>query len=556
MSKLSSILQLSARLKGYLPDTSGVVNFSPLLCDATRLREQAVILGKKFDEGKPAEPPSRERVIAIQKLRQQSESELTQKDWIRVAWGLCDQVEPHSLGMLDDLIMRPLIERLAQQKNTQSISRKLWFGLLHSYFSFDPAIESVHPYWEKLRDLLHSSLPVLISSQTRPKAWVKALIEHQELLTDKAGSSLVDEVFTQDASKSIELLEHFSIPESSWLWQRVIHLQIEKLKVVADEQFFDVIPNFIKIADSHALQADELLIGLLSRYEQSGKKDQAHKELKDFALSHWGNPQIKSSSRWGLVSGVVRKMVLQWFAKEDLQLFFSLLQGVRQVDQARLTYWLKYVHQIDYTRIVIGIDTMNRVDSDFVDYRNKNQGRYSRLVGGATSNNAFIMRIGQYYFVEFSGTSNACYVYDETRLEFDVEASVLDLNRELKVKRFAVERIVHNSGWERATDIFLAKLGIHQNPKSRVAVSKPTVSKPTELEHNVNREVYIAEKETLQDAISVAIDLTSRYSIPTSDDRSAGGVFWVVYKQYGDVIGKRLISLGFKYSYGRGYWLR
>lgn len=549
MNKLPSILQLAARLKEYLPDTSGAINFSPVLGDASRLREQVLAISRKFDEGKPAAPPSRERAIAIQKVRRQS-AELTQKDWIRVAWGLCDQVEHHGLGMVDERIMLPVIERLEYQKNAQSISRKFWFGLLHSYFSFDLAIGSLHTYWKKLRDLLLVSLPILIDSQTRPKAWVKALVAHQELLTDNAGRSLVDEVFSQDTSKSTELLTHFSIPESSWLWQRVIQMQIDKLNSISEAQFLGVIPNFIKIADIHTSQADPLLIGLLNRYEQSNQRDQAHKELKDFALNHWRNPQIKSSSRWGLVSDGVRKMVSQWFAKEDLLLFFSLLQDAGNVDKARLDYWLKFVDQIDYTRIVMGNDAVSRRDSDFVDYRNKNKGRFSELIGGATSNNAFIMRIGKYYFVEFSETGNACYIYDSSHLAFDPETKQLHL-AELKNKKYAIDRILHLGDWVYSALTKLGKLGIYQNQKSPVAKSNTSTS-----ERNINREVAIANNGGMQDSISAAIELASRYDISTSDDRSGGGVFWVVYKQYGDIIGKRLINLGFKYSYGRGYWLR
>ncbi len=548
MSK-SSIISLTNRLMVYLADTSDSNKRNPLFSEAPRLREQVIAISKKFDEGRPAEPPSRERAIAIQKLRRQS-AELTQKDWIRVAWGLCDRIEHHGLGMIDDRIMLPVIERLEHQKNTQSISRKFWFGLLHSYFSFDLALESIGEYWRKLRDLLLSSLPILVKSQARPKSWVKALLEHKELLTDKAGQSLVDDIFDKDMSKSIELLAFFSIPESSWLWKRVIQMQIEKLKSVSEKQFFEVIPKFIKIADDHLNQTDSILIGLLDRYEQSSRRDQSHQEIKDFALAHWKNPQIKSSSRWGLVSDSVRKMVSQWFAKEDLLLFFSLLQDTGSVDKARLNFWLNFVDQIDFTRIVMGNDALFRRDSDFVDFRNKNKGRFSELVGGATSNNAFIMRIGQYYFVEFSETGNACYIYDSSQLSFDPEAKQLRL-LELKNKRYAIDRILHLSDWVYSALMKLGKLGIHQNKKTTSLSAK----KVTEGRSH-NREVVNLEKKNLQDPISAALELAARYDIPTSDERTGGGVFWVVHKQYGDVIGKRLINLGFKFSYARGYWLR
>lgn len=460
MSKLPSIASLVSRLNIYMPDATGSVKFEPVFCDAPRLRGRSVLVASMFEEGRPAEPPSRERAIAIQKLRRKSEA-LTQKDWIRVAWGLCDQLEHHGTGMVDERIMLPVLERLEHQKNTQSISRKFWFGLLHSYFAFEQAMDNVHHFWKKLREHLLSSLPILLNSQTRTRKWMEALVQHEELLTERAGHSLVDEVFSRYPSNSSTLLSFFSIPESSWLWKRVFQMQIEKLAEISEEKFLEVIPKFVKTAAKHPTQIDALLVGLLNRYDRSSRKDQSHQELKDFALVHWKNPQISSSIRWGLVSDRVRKMVSRWFAKDDLLLFFSLLQGSGSVDQARLDFWLQFVDQIEYTRIVMGYHAISRMDRDFVDYRTNNRGRFSELVGGGVSNNAFIMRIGDYFFVEFSETGNACYIFDSRTIPFEFDSSKIQRSA-MRNQAAALDRILHQSIWQYNALTKLRNLGIHK----------------------------------------------------------------------------------------------
>lgn len=44
----------------------------------------------------------------------------------------------------------------------------------------------------------------------------------------------------------------------------------------------------------------------------------------------------------------------------------------------------------------------------------KEKSRISRLDGGGGRINAFIIKIGQYYFVEFGETGDACYGYSKT----------------------------------------------------------------------------------------------------------------------------------------------
>ncbi|MBF3375292.1 hypothetical protein ISU80_17720, partial [Leptospira borgpetersenii serovar Arborea] len=107
------------------------------------------------------------------------------------------------------------------------------------------------------------------------------------------------------------------------------------------------------------------------------------------------------------VSEPVAGMVRSWLAKQDLMHFFELLRGNGDVDQARLFYWLRFANQMGFTRIVLGTDARQDRRGDFVKFREENKGRLSNLRGGRNFDNAMIMQINDYLFVEFSGTGNA-----------------------------------------------------------------------------------------------------------------------------------------------------
>lgn len=110
-------------------------------------------------------------------------------------------------------------------------------------------------------------------------------------------------------------------------------------------------------------------------------------------------------------------MVRGWLAKQDLTHFFELLRGNGDVDQARLHYWLRFANLMGFTRIIMGSDAWQDRGSDFVKFREENKGRLSYLRGGRNFDNAMIMQINDYLFVEFSGTGNAMYAYQKTSFD-------------------------------------------------------------------------------------------------------------------------------------------
>lgn len=93
----------------------------------TRLAERAMAVGRLFDEGKPAEPPSQARINAIARLRD-GKNAITRKEWMLIAWGLCDQCGRAGMPINDTTLFAQVIDYVDGQASS-GIGRKLWFGL-------------------------------------------------------------------------------------------------------------------------------------------------------------------------------------------------------------------------------------------------------------------------------------------------------------------------------------------------------------------------------------------------------------------------------------------
>lgn len=552
-----------------------------------KLAQRAQQLSTQFDEGAPATPPSQARIEALGRLRD-ARVDLTRKDWHLISWGLCDDCGLAALPLETDSMFNKVMHYVDAEA-LKGMSRKVWFGLLHSYFAYPQEAPHLHANWGVLRGKLAATLPALLRHQKREKAWATALENHVELLTADAGKALGKAFLNRDIDVAQEIATYLPIPATSWLWRSVIHAQLALLETSGDDDFLGMIDTMLELALTHPRYLDMILSSVLTRYAKSGHREVPHLELKQFALDQWQNPQINSANRWTSVTEDVRRMVLKWFAQADLEQFFSLLQGEGGVDRPRLLYWLRFVDQITYTRIVMGGDAFSNRSADFADFRTKNKGRFSQLISGDGANNAFVMRIGNYYFVEFSGKGNACYIYSSSNLPFDPETRTFQLLN-LKSKLAAIDRILHLSDWQNKADIQLRRLGIlpyiyttqkHQThltiaqvetaskkPKNLVLDNSPKVLTPplvtskTKPDSSLEKSRSPAQKKQIKNqpdslnAIFAAMALARNFNLEIEDHRAIGGAFWVRNRAVTENLAKILTDSGFQHFESRGYWIK
>ncbi len=419
-----------------------------------RLQKASVDLYERFDRAKKALlPPQEKRRVAINRFR--NALSLNPSEWRMVFAGLADKSERVGPLLEDEQLFDRVHSEVRQRIERQKFSRRDWLALCFSYFGYESDTPADNANWCVLRDDVRQGFECVRSQQKREKEWIQIVQHHQELFTDQAGAMLGELMFNGEISDLSLLQTIAQIPVSSWLWRRIFNVLLSRISNLDDVEFSKRIPDFVEIGQLYDRYLNDILIACLTRYHHAYYREQPSTLLKQTAQDNWGSPQIlsKQNSWLQYVKKDVCAMVVAWFAKEDLEHFFKLLKGDAEVDQARLHYWLRFANQMSYTRIVMGADAWNERGRDFVHFREKNKGRLGKLMGGPGHNNAVIMQIGKYLFVEFSGTGNACFVYKADDAPFNPEKYQLDLKSDLKQADRAVQRMLHTPAPSRPTRI-------------------------------------------------------------------------------------------------------
>ncbi|WP_081413051.1 type I Zorya anti-phage system protein ZorC [Chitinilyticum aquatile] len=542
----------------------------------TGLEQASHDVNQRFDFGAPPIPPLDQRRAAIRKLI--AGESMSMRDWRLISYGLTDAViDGKCILQRTDLFEKVRVHYVDEIRKAD-LRRKTWFGLVASYFGFCDERRKDNPAWIALRGLIFSGFKQIESSQTIAKKWISIVKRHVSVFSDTPSLHLAKRILDGDLSELSELKATLQIPESSWLWSSLFDDMASSLERMGDSEFYGRIDKLIGLIDIFVLHGDLILSVILARYSVSDSHDTIHYKLKDIALERWGSPQIGLRKNLWLqhVNEDVLKMVLRWFAKDDLEHFFKLLQGEDGVDQRRLNYWLRFVNQMAFTRLVLGDDAFYDKSADFIEFREKNKGRFAKLRGGRPYDNAFMMRIADYVFVEFSGTGNACYVYHHDTLPYRIESAYLHLNDDLKklmplgVVGIKQNKFNHMSGWEDKADQLLLKLGISADPHS--SAPRPTGSSSQSIKrtgHDRNNSLPsmagrgstnprdAEHQRRVDDVIRAARNelKNKNCNLPEVDNRSKDGVFWFITNSRIASVDGKLIGWGFKYA-ARGYWIK
>ena len=176
----------------------------------------------------------------------------------------------------------------------------------------------------------------------------------------------------------------------------------------------------------------------------------------DAEYYQWGNPQYDSSAGWNNVNPDTKRMVVQWFVKADLEAFFNLFS--EKADVQRFEYWMRYIDQISFSQIFLGTSALSSTRHQHLNFRKMNRGRLKELSGSTTStNNAFLLKIGNIYIVDFSEKGHACYFYN--RLPYKDYVGRIDI-KSLRNQETCIDRQTRNGNWQPRFDNALARLGI------------------------------------------------------------------------------------------------
>ncbi len=453
-----SIADLEKKLALVLAKHTTVDGLTSTLPPPHRLIKSLALIERRFDALENDQPPIEKVRLAVEKLERDGRMMLTQRDWKNVAWGLCATLPNQSQKLIFKPIGREVLQ--AFQDKQVDLTGSVYRALLASYFAVTSGeLQQDSSQWLVLRDLLDRSRLTLQQQSKRPKSWMQPLNDYPELLRTQPTKRLaVDFVHDPDDQKIVQLTETLNITENSWFWEALVQQAVKSICELDDAKFAPKIDRLLHLMTKRPTYTQLILSGILDRYAQSTQRDQAHEQLKELALKQWGNPQYESSAAWLNVKPDTKQMVIQWFVRADLEAFFNLFN--QNADERRFKYWMRFIKQISYSYIIFGKNSITSMKPQHKEFLLKNKGRYGRLLKSTADNNAFMIKIGNLFIVEFSRTGNATYLYSE-RPQYTSQYEV-----DLFWLKSGIDKMNHSGLWESNFDHALAQTGIFPDQSS------------------------------------------------------------------------------------------
>lgn len=473
-----------------------------------------------------------------------------------------------------------LLNTYAQDARDGNLWRLTWFGLLGSYFAFDPYKAPAEELagWLKLREFLGRTWPLIDrqSGNTVVPDWVKFVRNDPQLICDKAADRYALDYMRGDESAVKRLSEDLGIPEASWFWQALVLSAVQRSADQPDDSFKSSLPRLLALINLRPVYRDEALEVLLTRYQRCSDTS-VHPELRDYVVRKdvWRNPKLRAAglaTAWNRVRDDVWLMALKWVNKANLRDFFQVLAARRKSDEGRLEFWSRYMEQIAWTRLIFSAETKALAYSNEA-IRNliaREEDSYATMSANADVD-AFMMQLGDYLVVEFSRQPNAAYVYKATELPFDPYAreyagTTGDLKHGFRGVKAA--RFTHQQGWDTEAGRELQRLGIHPDPATKTAprISALQGERPQALTTNDEEPHKAPNSRQVRDSngapsgahftmLSLRSLVAGHPGVSIDDRRSAsGGRLWVEDAKQRIGIGNELERLGFKWAATRQAW--
>jgi len=461
-----------------------------------------------------------------------------------------------------DTLFPKLLDQVAGLQNEPRKFRRCYQGLLKGYLRY-PGLQSDHAVgrsnWLALRDFLAQNCKIL-QKQKPVMEWALALYEQRNLLGDEPCKPYGKALLAGDMSIVEELKNRLGIDDDTWVMNELVLSHIRAATALKDDDFKKQVMPLVQLLEKHPLLITRGLALLLKRYETCLDRPEHH-TLRDAVLREWKSPWLEANKPlWhAQVGEVATEMVSLWLKKRTIRDFFELLQSDGQADRQRMEFWLQYAEQIDDIWLALGQNSLYNNKADYKRIRQNMAGRYMALEGGTyTQDNAFLMRINGYVFIEFGKQGNACHVFAANNLPFSFgQKSVLGTRQGLKNDDHSGHRgkLLHRDGWQWDFANFLRSYANavpgENRPKAfdaRISTNKTTASQNRSTTNtNVTQSVRSLDIQELQ-------LFCFKHRLQIEDHRNKGGALWVKVSETHPIASSMLKRIGFQYKQGKGWW--
>jgi hypothetical protein len=426
--------------------------------------------------------------------------------------------------------------------------KRCFQGLMGAYLGLDgcDARSSVHDQWVSLRRRLERWLPQLTGVDPKPD-WLAGAIEHRNLFGQDPTARYGGAALRGDNSVFDGACDTLGIGQTSWVRRRVVVSAIGVAVAESDSAFRTHIDPLIELLRRNDGVRDEGAAKLLKRYAQQSSTPE-HIALRAFAIDVFGNPLINANrQRWFEVSSEAREMVANWLIGFLIERFFELLSHDGCTDGRRPRFWLRYRASIETMWYILGPSAMNSWNEDFKKLRQTMGNQCLSLEGATTGNNAFVMKLGKVYVVEFGEKGNATYVFSQDAVPFELTGKYQHLTR-LKGSNH-VERLLHKDGleqWENKFTEALSAYGVYPDDPAQTTRARPPQAASTPAAGGV-----FTPPNFPQLFKQFCNDRGLRY-----DDRAPSGRLVVYTDSSNGVISGTLGQWGFTYERAHSRWVR
>lgn len=395
-----------------------------------------------------------------------------------ICHGMAHQAVGWKTRVLDDeTLTTKVLTAVAALQNKVRQFRRCYHGILSVYFGLHPSKDSnlrIRGNWEKLRDFLRRYVSRLVADPRKPD-WVVALADNPELLTSAPCARFGHAMLEGDRREFDEVCGRLNVGLTAWLREEAVLAAIDAAISPRERaKMKSRLPALVAMLRAAPMVRGKGAARLLNAYATLTEHPQQI-DLRNEAFELFGNPLLSANlPRWKDITRDAQEMVADWLKLSVIKQFFELLSHDGTTDPRRVDFWSSYVPIIENIWLVLGPSAQG---PDFRKLRELLGDHALSLTGGSRTNNAFIMKIGQRYVIEFGESGNATYVYSQNNLPFELKGT-LHLSADLKQGRTKLNHMDGVQAWE---EKFRDALGLpppQQVQQTRSAVQVETRARP------------------------------------------------------------------------------
>lgn len=451
--------------------------------------------------------------------------------------------------------------------------RKCYQGLLNSYLNF-PADESSTDAekrnWENLRNYLRKQLRLILAVEP-VASWIHVLAAHENLLKPNPCKRYADGLREGKWDELEELAHGLAISSASWVWKEAVLAHVQAVSEIrADIVFRQELDLALHALEGKRVPlSDEVrktgTASLLRRYTRCGDRPQ-HEALLDHTLACFGKPWLNRTAWDAYVDDEdALRLIDSWIKTGLIQDFFQLLADDGVADLSRMRFWPQFVPVISDIWFAMGSYAHDSRDPKYLKLRQRiGRERILKFASPTPTNNAFIMRMGPFYLIEFGQKGRAAYLVHADRWKEPLTPGATVQLAVHRLQSMGGEQMRHYPlPWEKTfCNVICPRIGWwpgspppKPTARNKESLARRNAESKKKSPSTQRGKASGAAHQTEEDPFLAALmSRLADYGLQVDDLRRKGGCLWVRADAKDQSLNRMLLGAGFTHSGSNGWW--